>query len=112
MRRYGNSSNKIYICAQASVKRKADESRKEIIIILLERKNHTFLKTEENRSSSNGLRIELRENMANNFTPFTFTPSNLRLKYCCDLDKDVLSSNFEKRGWTNVNQEDDWNFYW
>lgn len=38
--------------------------------------------------------------------------SSLRLKYCCDLDKDVLSSNFEKRGWTNVNQDEDWNFYW
>ena len=49
---------------------------------------------------------------ANNFTPYSFTANNLRLKYCCDLDKDVLSSNFEKRGWTNVNQDEDWNFYW
>ena len=61
----------------------------------------------------------------NNITPFNFLSNapasssyagsgggNLRLKYCCDLDKDVLSSNFEKRGWTNVNQDEDWNFYW
>ena len=36
----------------------------------------------------------------------------MRLKYCLDIDKDVLSSNFEKRGWTNVNSDEDWNFYW
>ena len=50
---------------------------------------------------------------ASNFTPYSFNNSNnLRLKYCCDLDKDVLSSNFEKRGWINVNYDEDWNFYW
>ena len=50
---------------------------------------------------------------ASNFAPYSFTNSNnLRLKYCCDLDKDVLSSNFEKRGWINVNYDEDWNFYW
>ena len=48
--------------------------------------------------------------MANNSA--SVAPSNLRLKYCCDLDKDVLSSNFEKRGWANVGQDEDWNFYW
>ena len=47
----------------------------------------------------------------NSFTPYSFT-SNNKLKYCCDLDKDVLSSNFEKRGWINVNNDEDWNFYW
>lgn len=50
--------------------------------------------------------------MANNFQPYSFSSNNLRLKYCCDLDKDVLSSNFEKRGWINVNYDEDWNFYW
>jgi hypothetical protein len=44
------------------------------------------------------------------FAPFNF--GNNRLKYCLDIDKDVLSSNFEKRGWTNVNSDEDWNFYW
>lgn len=52
-------------------------------------------------------------NNNSNFAPYSFnTGNNLKLKYCCDLDKDVLSSNFEKRGWTNVNQDEDWNFYW
>ncbi|RNA14191.1 putative tubulin polyglutamylase TTLL1 [Brachionus plicatilis] len=50
--------------------------------------------------------------LSGNLQPYTYTPSTYRLKYCCDLDKDVLSSNFEKRGWTNVNQDEDWNFYW
>lgn len=45
------------------------------------------------------------------FQPYSFGQLN-RLKYCCDLDKDVLSSNFEKRGWINVNNDEDWNFYW
>ena len=49
---------------------------------------------------------------SNAFTPYSFNTGNLRLKYCCDLDKDVLSSNFDRRGWTNVNQDEDWNFYW
>ncbi|CAF0829239.1 unnamed protein product [Brachionus calyciflorus] len=50
--------------------------------------------------------------MSNNIQPYSYTPSSFRLKYCCDLDKDVLSSNFEKRGWTHVGQDEDWNFYW
>ena len=47
-----------------------------------------------------------------NLQPYTYTPSSYRLKYCCDLDKDVLSSNFEKRGWMSVSQDEEWNFYW
>ena len=35
-----------------------------------------------------------------------------RLKYACDMDKSVLINNFEKRGWTSVSPEEDWNFYW
>ena len=56
--------------------------------------------------------IGQKMNNPNNFTPYSFNTGNLRLKYCCDLDKDVLSSNFDRRGWTNVNQDEDWNFYW
>lgn len=32
--------------------------------------------------------------------------------FCTDLDKSVLVTNFEKRGWLHVGPEDDWNFYW
>jgi hypothetical protein len=36
----------------------------------------------------------------------------MRVTYCTDLDKSVLISNFEKRGWSQVGPDDDWNFYW
>jgi hypothetical protein len=36
----------------------------------------------------------------------------MRVTYCTDLDKSVLTSNFEKRGWSQVGPDDDWNFYW
>lgn len=43
-------------------------------------------------------------------------PSNahdkIRVSFCTDLDKSVLLNNFEKRGWMQVNAEDDWHFYW
>ncbi|CAK1596204.1 unnamed protein product [Parnassius mnemosyne] len=35
-----------------------------------------------------------------------------RVTYCTDLEKCVIMSNFERRGWTQVGPEDDWNFYW
>ncbi|GIY01183.1 probable tubulin polyglutamylase TTLL1 [Caerostris darwini] len=35
-----------------------------------------------------------------------------QVTYCCDMDKSVLISNFEKRGWIPVGPEDDWNVYW
>jgi tubulin polyglutamylase TTLL1 len=36
-----------------------------------------------------------------------------RVKWLSDLDKFVLVSNFEKRGWIKGSSEDgDWNFYW
>jgi tubulin polyglutamylase TTLL1 len=28
------------------------------------------------------------------------------------MDKSVLLNNFEKRGWSQVTADDDWNFYW
>lgn len=34
------------------------------------------------------------------------------VSYCTDLDKSVLITNFEKRGWAHVGPDDDWNFYW
>lgn len=34
------------------------------------------------------------------------------ITFCTDLDKSVLVTNFEKRGWLHVGPEDDWNFYW
>lgn len=39
--------------------------------------------------------------------------SSSRVKWISDLDKNVLSTNFEKRGWVKGSSEDgDWNFYW
>ncbi|CAL1301073.1 unnamed protein product [Larinioides sclopetarius] len=35
-----------------------------------------------------------------------------QVTYCCDMDKSVLISNFEKRGWIPVGPDDDWNVYW
>uniref|UniRef100_A0A1B0A3F9 Tubulin--tyrosine ligase-like protein 9 n=1 Tax=Glossina pallidipes TaxID=7398 RepID=A0A1B0A3F9_GLOPL len=35
-----------------------------------------------------------------------------RVSFCTDLDKSVLVNNFEKRGWSQVGSDDDWNFYW
>lgn len=32
--------------------------------------------------------------------------------FCTDMDKSVIVHNFEKRGWSQVGPEDDWNFYW
>lgn len=36
----------------------------------------------------------------------------LKITYCTDMDKSVLTSNFDKRNWQSVSAEDDWNFYW
>ncbi|XP_055599677.1 polyglutamylase complex subunit TTLL1 isoform X2 [Uranotaenia lowii] len=36
----------------------------------------------------------------------------MKICFCTDLDKSVLISNFEKRGWMQVSADDDWNFYW
>ncbi|XP_071447577.1 polyglutamylase complex subunit TTLL1-like [Hetaerina americana] len=36
----------------------------------------------------------------------------MKVVFCSDLDKSVLVSNFEKRGWLQVGPEEDWNFYW
>ncbi|SPP77575.1 probable tubulin polyglutamylase TTLL1 [Drosophila guanche] len=36
----------------------------------------------------------------------------LKIGFCTDLDKSVLVNNFEKRGWHQVNGDDDWHFYW
>jgi len=35
-----------------------------------------------------------------------------RVSYCTDVEKSVLNTNFEKRGWHQVGPDDDWNFYW
>nr|CAB3267354.1 probable tubulin polyglutamylase TTLL1 [Phallusia mammillata] len=35
-----------------------------------------------------------------------------KLKYATDLEKSVLINNFEKRGWSQVSADEDWNFYW
>lgn len=40
------------------------------------------------------------------------TPSKTKVTFCTDLEKSVLVSNFEKRGWAQVGPDEDWNFYW
>lgn len=36
----------------------------------------------------------------------------MKITYCTDVDRSVVLSNFEKRGWVHVGPDDDWNFYW
>ncbi|CAH0394240.1 unnamed protein product [Bemisia tabaci] len=42
----------------------------------------------------------------------TSTSMKSRVSYCTDLEKLVLTVNFDKRGWVRVNPDDDWNIYW
>ncbi|XP_001605729.1 probable tubulin polyglutamylase TTLL1 isoform X1 [Nasonia vitripennis] len=42
----------------------------------------------------------------------TVGPDKMKVTFCTDMDKSVIVYNFEKRGWTQVSPEDDWNFYW
>lgn len=37
---------------------------------------------------------------------------NKTVTYCTDLEKSVIMSNFERRGWQQVGPEDEWNIYW
>ncbi|XP_034937092.1 probable tubulin polyglutamylase TTLL1 isoform X5 [Chelonus insularis] len=42
----------------------------------------------------------------------TIGTDKMKVTFCTDMDKSVIVYNFEKRGWTQVGPEDDWNFYW
>ena len=35
-----------------------------------------------------------------------------RVRCCTDLDKTVLTQNFDKRSWITVSSDEDWHFYW
>ncbi|CAB3230025.1 unnamed protein product [Arctia plantaginis] len=35
-----------------------------------------------------------------------------KVTYCTDLDKSVIRASCERRGWTQVGIDDEWNFYW
>ncbi|XP_049740534.1 polyglutamylase complex subunit TTLL1 isoform X2 [Loxodonta africana] len=35
-----------------------------------------------------------------------------KVKWVTDIEKSVLINNFEKRGWIQVTENEDWNFYW
>ncbi|XP_072915419.1 polyglutamylase complex subunit TTLL1-like isoform X2 [Hemitrygon akajei] len=35
-----------------------------------------------------------------------------KLKWVSDIDKSVLVNNFQKRGWIQVSENENWNFYW
>ncbi|XP_020664310.1 polyglutamylase complex subunit TTLL1 [Pogona vitticeps] len=35
-----------------------------------------------------------------------------KVKWVTDIEKSVLINNFEKRGWIQVSENEDWNFYW
>lgn len=44
---------------------------------------------------------------------FTIQMHSRKLKWRSDFDKEVLIDNFNKRGWTRAEKDDDdWNFYW
>lgn len=36
----------------------------------------------------------------------------MSVTYCSDVDRSVVLSNFEKRGWKQVGPDDKWNLYW
>jgi tubulin polyglutamylase TTLL1 len=38
--------------------------------------------------------------------------STTKLKFRTDLEKGVLVTNFERRGWTRAGSEEDWYVYW
>jgi tubulin polyglutamylase TTLL1 len=39
--------------------------------------------------------------------------SSKKMKWKTDFDKEVIIENFNKRGWTKCDKDDDdWNFYW
>lgn len=46
-----------------------------------------------------------------NVSKFVITDKS-KVTYCTDLEKSVIMSNFERRGWVQVAPEDEWNFYW
>lgn len=35
-----------------------------------------------------------------------------KIKYATDVEKSVITSNFEARGWTVVHSDEDWNIFW
>ena len=35
-----------------------------------------------------------------------------KVKWVTDIEKSVLINNFEKRGWVQATENEDWNFYW
>ncbi|KAB0341611.1 hypothetical protein FD754_018537 [Muntiacus muntjak] len=35
-----------------------------------------------------------------------------KVKWVTDIEKSVLITNFEKIGWVQVTENEDWNFYW
>lgn len=39
-------------------------------------------------------------------------PDKMKVTFCTDMEKSVIVHNLEKRGWSQVGPEDDWNFYW
>lgn len=40
------------------------------------------------------------------------TNERCRVNFCTDMEKSVLMSNFERRGWNQVGPDDEWNYYW
>ncbi|RLU21017.1 hypothetical protein DMN91_007633 [Ooceraea biroi] len=57
-----------------------------------------------------------RSAISNSYAVYGRVPSigmdRTRITFCTDVDKSVIVHNFEKRGWTQVGPDDDWNFYW
>lgn len=40
--------------------------------------------------------------------------TNLKFRFKTDMERDVLTKNYEKRGWQKYSEKDNepWNFYW
>lgn len=42
----------------------------------------------------------------------SYPNSRIKLRWKTDLNKPVITENYIERGWTETNDEDDWNIYW
>jgi tubulin polyglutamylase TTLL1 len=42
----------------------------------------------------------------------SYPNARIKLRWKTDLNKPVITENYIERGWTETNEEDDWNIYW
>ncbi|KAG7165049.1 tubulin polyglutamylase TTLL1-like, partial [Homarus americanus] len=56
--------------------------------------------------------VDENADVGNNFNVHGKAIMTARIAYCTDMEKSVLTNNFEKRGWIQVSPDDEWNYYW